>query len=145
MKKVWWNLGWNGRISRISHLEVFCEWGFWKNLCQTLRKIPVLKSLFNGVSGFENCNFNRLLLSFAKFFLKGKTGLELVPWAQFQHDFWRKIFLNFSNWPHFVSWFWIIVQNICKWLLLNQLGVRCMFSFLKSVYRRRNSMKNIWG
>ena len=60
---------------------------FWKKLCEILRKIPVLKSLFNGVSGFETCNFNRLLLSFAKFFLKRKIGLKLVPRTQFQHEF----------------------------------------------------------
>ena len=56
----------NGGISRSTHPEVFCK-VFFEKLCEIDRKIIVLESLFNGVSGFETCNFIDLILSFVKF------------------------------------------------------------------------------
>ena len=38
-----------------------------------------------------------------------------------------------------------VLWNICKQLLLSQLGSRYIFSLLKSVYRTSKSMKIIWG
>ena len=72
--------------------------------------------------------------------------------------FEEKHFSRSFNWTNFVAWFWKIYRkipvkvlrtpilyNICWWLLLNQLDIRYIHSFQKSVYRRRKSMKIISG
>ena len=87
------------------------------------------------------CNFNHLLLFFIKLFYKAERGLKLVHRPHFEHDFLKK---NISHvlltdqilLPDFEKLHKIhrkipvqflrapFLQNIWRWLLLNQLGIR---------------------
>ena len=53
-----YNLGWNGIINRSCYPETFAN-VFLKKLCKIHKKIIMVESLLNEVSGLETYNFSK--------------------------------------------------------------------------------------
>ena len=88
----------------------------FKTIVLNSQETPVLESLFNQVSVLQTCN-------------------SVKKWLQ--ERCFPVNFVRFLRTP--------ILQNSYEQLLLHLLCIMRIFSFVKSVERRRKSIKIIWG